>query len=280
MINIPLGIVSAILGWRYFPANVVTVSKCPIHVSDVALHVLSFGLFFFAASGWSHQPQYLAGNISLSILCACVAFFYVAGQRGRHPPFFPIDLLRQSSFALPIILSILGFAALLTTVVAIPFIFQSRFDYSAAQAGLLLTAMTGAVVISSMVAGYSIEKVSPILLCGIGFTILALGAFSLALLPDKVVTYDLIWRLALFGIGSGLISPANNFMAISTAPAERKGAANGMLATSMMFGQILGMVLVTAAFSLTGSDATLIPFLISGIVAIIGVGVVLVRLKY
>jgi len=279
IINIPFGIASLILGWCYFPANPVKVPKCPLSISNITLHVTVFGLFFFATSGWSHQPQQWGWNTSLSVLCVLAAFFYVFMQRSQQTPFFPIDLLRKGSFGFPIILSVLGFSALLTTIVAIPFVFQNRFDYTAAQTGLFLAALTGAIVISSMIAGYSIERTKPIYLCGIGFVILAISAFSLAMLPERVSAYDLIWRLALFGFGSGLISPANNYMAISAAPASRKGAANGILSTSMMFGQALGMVFVMAAFSLTGSGTTLAPFYISGIIATIGGGVALIRLR-
>ena len=280
IISLPLGIVAGILGWRYFPANVVTVTKCPVNAIDVVLHVIVFGLFFFAASGWSHHPQQWVGNALLSALCICAAFVYVLKQRGQQTPFFPIDLLRQGSFGFPILLAVLSFAALLTSVVAAPFIFHNRFEYTTPQIGFFLTALTGGVILSSMVAGYTIEKVKPIYLCGVGFAILASIAFSLAVLPEKVTAYDLIWRLILFGIGSGLIQPANNFLAICAAPPHRKGAANGILATSMMFGQILGMVLVTAVFSTTGSEATLAPFCLSGIIAIIGLGVVFARLRY
>ena len=279
-INIPLGILSLLLGWRYLPANAVTVPAKMMNLGDVGLHVVVFAAFFFAASGWSHQPQQWIANTALSVLCVCSAFFYVLRQRGQQMPFFPIDLLRCASFGFPIIFSILSFSALLTTVVAVPFVFHSKFDYTAAQTGLLLSALTGAVVVSSMIAGYSLEKMKPIYLCGIGFVFLTMSAFLLAAVPENVTTYGLIWRLALFGIGSGLIQPAINFMAISAAPANRKGAANGILGTSMMFGQILGMVLVTAVFSLTGKEATLLPFYLSGIIAIIGTGVVFSRLRY
>ena len=279
LLNVPFGVLSLLLGWRYLPANVVRVSKCPINIGDVTLHVTVFGLFFFAAAGWSHQPQQWIGNLALSVLCVANAFLYVHRQRGKERPFLPIDLLRQSSFGFPIVLSILGFAALLSVVVAVPFIFQSRFGYSAAHTGFLLTAMTGATVLSSLIAGYAMEKVKPICLCGFGFMTMALGAFSLAVCPGEVTASDLLWRLGLFGFGSGLVQPANNFMAISSAPADRKGAANGALATSMMFGQNLGMVFVSAAFSLTGNEAALFPFYLSGTIAIAGCGVVIFRLR-
>ena len=278
--NIPFGIVSLILGWHYFPANAVTVTKCPINVSDATLHIFTFGLFFFATSGWSHQPQQCVGNTVLTVLCLVSAFIYILRQRGQKAPFFPIDLLRQGSFGFPIILTILSFTALLTTVVAVPFIFHSRFGYSASQTGLLMTALAGATVVSSMVAGYSIERTKPIYISGIGFMIFALSAFSFALLPENVTVFDLIWRLGLFGIGGGLIQPANNFMAVSSAPAERKGAANGILSTSIMFGQTLGMVLLTVIFLLTGSEAMFSPFYISGIIATMGAVVVCTRLRY
>jgi len=279
LINVPLGILVLILGGRYFPANTVKVPKCPIAFGDVALHIIVFGLFFFAASGWSHQPQQWIENTTLSLFCVAVAFVYVRRQLGKQTPFLPIDLLRQGAFGLPILISVLNFSAMLTTIVAVPFIFQGRFEYSVTQTGLFLMVITGASIISSMIAGYCIERTKPIYLSGAGFTAWVISACSFAFLPEEVSTFDLIWRLALFGIGSGLIQPANNFMAINAAPADRKGAANGLLTTSMMFGQIIGMILVKAVFSLSGSETTLFPLYLSGMIAAIAVGVIASRLK-
>ena len=279
IINVPFGIIALILGGRYFPANVVNVPKMSIAVGDVALHIIVFGLFFFATSGWSHQPQQWGINTVLSVLCVITSIVYVRKQYGKQTPFLPIDLLRQGAFGFPIIFTILGFSSLLTAIVAVPFIFQSRFDYTASQTGLLLTVMTGMSVVASIMAGYGLERIKPIYLCGAGFAVFAVGTLSFAFLPEQVAAFDLIWRLGLLGIGSGLIQPANNFMAINAVPATRKGAANGTLSTSMMFGQILGMVVVSAVFSLTGSEATLYPIYLSGIIAIIAVGVVFSRLK-
>lgn len=269
-INVPFGMTALVLGWRYLPFNVVKSSKCRIALSDAALHISTFGLFFVAASGWSHRPEQWAVNGGLTILCVLSALFYLRVQINKQTPLLPVDLFRRTSFCFPIVYFVLAFSATLATIVAVPFVLGSRFGYSAAQAGLLMTAFAGASIVSSMFAGFRLEKINPAFLCGIGFLALAFGAFSLFFLPEKPTSFDIVWRLGLCGIGSGFIQPANNFMAMNAVEPNRKGAASGVLTTSMMFGQILGMLLVTVLFSLAGNDQTLIPFALSGMIAFVG----------
>ncbi|MDR0869699.1 MAG: MFS transporter, partial [Planctomycetaceae bacterium] len=101
LINIPLGIAGFCLGWYYLPANTVKTEKCSIAVSDTVLHILTFGLFFVAASSFSHHPQQIAVNVSLFAGLMTIAVFYVFLQSKKTLPFFPIDLLRQMSFSFP-----------------------------------------------------------------------------------------------------------------------------------------------------------------------------------
>jgi DHA2 family multidrug resistance protein-like MFS transporter len=86
------------------------------------------------------------------------------------------------------------------------------------------------------------------------------GLTLLALFPQNGAPVDLIWRMALCGLGFGFFQAPNNRTLISSAPRARSGAAGGMLATARLLGQTLGaagVAIIFRAFPGKGSNLTL-----------------------
>jgi DHA2 family multidrug resistance protein-like MFS transporter len=275
LLNVPVGIAALLIGCYHLPANRPdstaghSVHISALHLTDFILHILTFGLFFTAASLWMHFPAYTLLNSVLTILCILFAVLYVRKQFQQTSPFLPVDLLKNSAFAVPLLLMIFYFAALMTSIVAFPFILQQKYNYTPAHAGFMLTAFALATLAAAPLAGYFIEKINPLYFSVAGFCLFTGGTFSLAMLPESPSPIALIWRLVLCGIAAGCILPANNFLAMRAAPPNRSGAASGIIATSMMFGQILGMLCVTAVFAFAG-NGNLLPFGVSGIIGTAG----------
>src|SRR6202034_4587134 len=86
------------------------------------------------------------------------------------------------------------------------------------------------------------------ILGSLGLLAMATGLFLLALLPPHGTSADLIWRMALCGLGFGFFQSPNNRTLIAAAPYARTGAAGGMLATARLLGQTLGAAGVAILF--------------------------------
>lgn len=269
-INIPFALITLALGWRYLPANRPARDKRLPAAADVILHVLAFALFFVAASGWAYRPGQWQANVAATVLCAVTAWIYARRQKRQTQPFFPIDLFERRTFRLAVVFAVLSFTCLLMMIIAFPFVFKARYGYSPAQIGFLLTILSCASILSSLAAGYGMEKMRPSRLCAAGFALFFIGVFSLSLLPETTGAVDIGWRLALCGIGGGLIQPTINFMTMNSSSPDRRGAASGVVTTAMVFGQVWGMLAAAAFFSVTGSENTMLPFTLSGVIAVLG----------
>lgn len=127
---------------------------------------------------------------------------------------------------------------------------QNVLEYNAVQIGLLLTPWPLATILTAPLAGRLVEKVHPGLLGGIGMAVFATGLFTLYLLPAHPAEWNIIWRMALCGMGFGLFQTPNNVTIVSSAPAHRSGGASGMLGTARLLGQTLGTTLVALLFRL------------------------------
>jgi DHA2 family multidrug resistance protein-like MFS transporter len=106
------------------------------------------------------------------------------------------------------------------------------------------------------------------LLGGIGMAIAAAALLSLAFLPGQVTHFDLIWRMALCGIGFGLFLVPNARLILHSAPHDRAASAGGLISTTRLTGQTLGATLLAALLSFgIGSDKA--PALIAAGLAIL-----------
>jgi DHA2 family multidrug resistance protein-like MFS transporter len=255
-INLPLGAVVLALGWRALPRNPHKATGARMPALDVTLNILMFSLVFVAADqlGVREGGAPAAGQSPLAawlMLAAGIAagVVYMLRQRARVAPLFPVDLLRIPVFALSMGTSVAAFCAQTLAYIALPFLLLDAYGRSHAQAGLLITAWPLAIVAMGPLVARLIGRVADGLLGGIGLALMACGLGLLALLPAQPANADIVWRMALCGVGFGLFQSPNNHTIVTSAPAARSGAASGMLGTARLTGQTLGAVVLAGIFS-------------------------------
>lgn len=268
-INVPIGIVAALLGLKYLPDNPLKVTGRKFSVTDGILNGLMFGLLIISIESYAHGT-----HIALVItgLAAAVAIGYVYVKRQLKDPFpiLPVDLLRIKIFTLSICTSICSFLASMSAMVALPFFMQQHLGYSDVETGLLFTAWPAVIMIVAPLAGFLVEKIHAGILGAIGLAIMTAGLLLLAFIPDDASKFDIVWRLVVCGLGFGTFQSPNNSIIISSAPQYRSGSASGMLATARLLGQTTGAALVAMMFHLSPHNGTRIVLIIAACFALTG----------
>ncbi|MDQ6217241.1 MFS transporter, partial [Achromobacter insolitus] len=150
---------------------------------------------------------------------------------------------------------------------ALPFLLQMSLGRTDVETGLLLTPWPIVVAFVAPIAGYLSEKRSVALLGGGGLFVLCLGMVLVALLPAQASDPDIIWRLALCGAGFGFFQAPNLKALTMSAPAERSGAASGVIPTARLIGQASGAALVAACFTLAGDGGAGVALWIGALIA-------------
>jgi MFS transporter, DHA2 family, multidrug resistance protein len=260
-LNVPIGLVSVWVGRRALPDNTSTATGARVSPVDVLLNILMFGLVFLGADGLAVRTEGVASpggmpsSFPLTALAELVAGFvigavYVRRQLSQAVPLFPLDLMRIPVFALSICTSVGSFCAQTLAFVALPFMLLGPYGRSHAEAGALLTAWPLSIVVMSPVVSRLIGRYSGGALGAAGLGVLCMGLGLLASLPAHPSNADIVWRMALCGIGFGFFQSPNNHTLITSAPAHRSGGASGMLGTARLTGQTVGAVLLAVIFSL------------------------------
>ncbi|MBI1362124.1 MAG: MFS transporter [Alphaproteobacteria bacterium] len=275
-VNVPIGLAALAVGAGYLPK-----SRRSPHRFDwisAVLSALTFGALIGSVDALGHgQPFEL---FLLEIAGAGVLVWLLVRREGGKPaPMLPVDLLRIPIFALSICTSICSFAAQMLALVSLPFLMQNELHFSAVETGLLITPWPVAIAIAAPIAGRLSDRYSAGVLGGVGLFLFSMGLLSLAFLPAHPQPFDIVWRMALCGVGFGLFQSPNNRAMITAAPKSRSGGASGMLGTARLLGQTTGAAVVALLFArLPHEHGPTVALLLGAGSAFVAAGVSLARL--
>jgi MFS transporter, DHA2 family, multidrug resistance protein len=243
-INGPIGVATLLIARYALPAT----PRAPhrLNWASASLHAGAFGLL---ASGLQSLAHDAAASLGVGQICAgaLLAVLLARHELERDAPLIPFDLLRIRLFSLSVLTSVCSFIAQMAALVALPFDIE-RLGHSPAETGLLMTPWPLAVAIAAPVAGRLSDRLPAGILGGAGLAVMSCGLWLLALLPAGGSPADLIWRMAICGLGFGFFQSPNNRAMILSAPRARSGAAGGMLSTARLLGQTVGAAGVAILF--------------------------------
>ena len=252
LLNIPLGLLALMLGWKLLPHNPPTKEPKRLDGQSIVMNAVFFGLLIYTVEGIAHDG--LSTLLVLQgVITVIVGIMYIRRQLQIPMPILPVDLFRIPIFSMSIGCSIACFTAQMMALVSLPFFMQHTLSMSVAETGLMLTPWPLATTLTAPLAGRLIEKVHPGILGAIGMMVFTLGLLLLSVVGKGVGLADLAWRMAVCGVGIGLFQTPNNVTITTSAPIRRSGGASGMLGTARVLGQTLGTAIVAIVFHLVSS---------------------------
>ena len=254
-INVPLGLGAVLLSLRSIPGERVP-SRAPFDVAGAALSALAMGALILAAdacshlgdAGLAHSAGLSAVACALAAVAASVAF--VRRQRRAADPLLPLDMFASARFSLAAVTSLVCFIGQGIAFVALPFLLQNAYGYTAFQSALLFTPWPIGIALVAPHAGRLADRYQPAWLASAGLAVFTIGLALLALLSNQPPAWDIAWRALVCGAGFGFFQSPNNREMLANAARERSGNASGVLAIMRTFGQCLGAAVVAIVLSL------------------------------
>jgi DHA2 family multidrug resistance protein-like MFS transporter len=251
---VPFGLLSILIGRKSLPQ-----ANFRIDSYDVPGAVMCAATFGLASTGLQsavHRgPWFLTA--ALFVLGITLGMFFVRRETGRARPVFPVDLLRQKIIALSSIGLLAAFMASMIVMLALPFRMQQQFHFTPAEAGAVLIPWPLSILAIAPLSGMLSDRISPGILGGIGMCIAVTGMISLALLPASPSHFDLVWRIAVSGVGFAMYFSPNARQIIGSVRIERAAAAGALTSSIRQTGQTLGSTAVAAMLAVglgTGSS--------------------------
>jgi DHA2 family multidrug resistance protein-like MFS transporter len=283
-INLPLGVFAMGLAGAILPRSEPMARR--FDLTAAFLNAVTIALFIIGVgglgapnveSGRAGESAYLVPAIEIVFACLAAAAL-VRHQRRRTAPLLPLDLLRIPVLSLSALTSICSYTAQTLALLALPFVLQHEFARSATTTGLLITPWPFVIVFVAPLAGRLSERYTPGLLGGIGLAIMTLGLVLLTALPSAPSNLDIVWRVAVCGMGFGFFQTPNNRIMLTSAPHERSGAAGGLMTMSRMVGMTFGAALAAMVFDICGPHGASVALFFGAISSAMGVVVGAVRM--
>lgn len=251
-VNLPVGIVAFVLGWRVLSESRNPNARrfdIPGQLLIIAgLTALTYALIEGSIQGWTSLFI-----LSLFALAALLIIAFLVMEARVREPLLPLSLFKNVTFSTAnATATVVGFA-LIGTVFFISQYFQGIQGYTALGAGVRTLPSTMGIFLAAPLAGSLTARFGP----RIPVTLGALSSGTALLLLtaiDPATSYvDIWWKLAMLGIGFGLMLSPLTTAVIASTPPTRAGLASSMINTSRQIGSVLGIAvlgaLVTSQFS-------------------------------
>ena len=253
-INMPFSIWGAYLAWKVVPETRAR-ENLAVDLPGALLLLLTNGLFIYAIDqlpriGWRH-PAFIT-TLALSLIAL---FFLLRTENKAKAPILNLAMFRDRLFSAGIASLFLVAGTLSAINFLLPFYLQYLLGYSASQVGWIIVADSVVIMVMAPIAGALSDRLGSRLLCTIGCAIVAVAQFFLASLEIDSSLVRIMIPLVIWGVGWALFNAPNQSSILSSASADKVGAAAGMIATTARAGGAMGVALSATLFGHVVSTA-------------------------
>ncbi len=240
-VNIPLGILSLFLMYRYYFESLEHREQ-KIDWWGAFLLVSSIVSLMFALEfGGKEWPWDSAPIISLFTAFTILFALFIWVETKVSDPIVNLQLFKNRLFAASQAIGFLYGTAFILTTIYIPIFVQGVFGGSATNAGLILMPMMLGVVTGSQIGGRSAAKFPyRTIMFGSGLLLL-LGMFLLGMISATTPRLVLTIYMIIAGIGVGVSFPVLTMSSVHGLEMRQRGAANSAVTFFRMVGMTIGI---------------------------------------
>jgi EmrB/QacA subfamily drug resistance transporter len=218
----------------------------------IAAFALVWSLMRGNPLGWSSREVVAGFAVSTIALILFIRWEARAAQ-----PMLSLGLFRRRAFAIGNLASLPYYAAIYGTTFLLAQFLQAAQGYGPLGAGLRILPWTATLFFMAPVAGNLINRVGEKRLVVAGMLMQAAGMGTIALIATPgLTTLQLAIPLVLAGCGGSLVMPAAQSAVLNAVPQSDLGKASGTYNMLRFLGGMLGIAMLVAAFSATGSTAS------------------------
>ena len=255
LITLVLGVVSIPVSRHPRPDHAPPVDLVGAALVALCLTALVYGLIESAALGWA-SPVIISAFVVTGLAAATFVWTqYLTAQHGRQP-LMPLELWRSHGFIAANFAGVAYFLAFFGILYFYSLDLQQEQHYSPLATGLAFLPMTIFMALLAPVAGRLAARFGSAPVMVAGQVVAGVGCLLLSLLPDTTSLPDLEWRLAVVGIGAGLMSSPMSNMAVSSVDERHSSTASAIHNTFRQIGSTLG---VAALGPIVGAAVTAAP---------------------
>lgn len=249
-INLPLGLISLVLAYRYLPADRQSSTSERPRFDHLGTLLLALTLGAYALAMTMGRGHFGVLNGILLLAAVIGAGIFVRVEASAKSP-----LIRLAMFQNPVLSAGFAMSALVTTVVMAtlvvgPFYLSGALGLDTTHIGLVMSAGPIVSALTGVPAGRVVDRFGAHRMSVAGLIGMVLGAIILPLLPTRFGIPGYIAPLVVITAGYALFQAANNTAVMMNILPEQRGVISGMLNLSRNLGLITGASVMGAVFAL------------------------------
>ncbi len=253
-VNVPAGVLGAVLGWFLLPRSHNLQPRAPFDWTGLGLFLPATGTLLLALSLGREHGMASAFTLALFAASAVTLVLFVLRERTVQHPMLDLGLFRRLPFTAGISSGFLSYLVLFGVLFVVPFYLERAQNLSPADSGVRLTALPVALGLVAPFAGFVADRVGARLLTAGGMVVTAGSLLLLATVPGR--TWVLVVALAAAGVGLGAFTPSNNAAIMGSAPRAQSGVAAGVLNMTRGIGTAMGVAVTALVFATVAGHST------------------------
>jgi EmrB/QacA subfamily drug resistance transporter len=238
LINVPIGILGFICGFHIVPEFRGQPAKVDI-LGAVTAFIFLFFILFFVNRFQNVGINYATTTMLIIGVLSFVGFILVESRSAQ--PMLNLVLFKNLTFSFANLSALLNFMSQYVMVFVTPFYLQKVLKYPANKVGLVMAFFPLATMTVAPFSGYLSDKIGTKALAALGTGICAFALFLMSGLKVSSTSADVVLRLVLFGIGTGIFQSPNNSAVMGSSPKSYLGVASGILGIMRNVGMSLGI---------------------------------------
>lgn len=228
-INVPIGVLSGLLCWRYLARHDTPTRQLPIDTVGLGLLIVWVGALQVMLDKGKDLDWFASPAIVVLGLVAVLAFLaWLIWELTERYPIVDLSLFALRNFTLGTAAFCVGYAVFFGNIVLLPLWLQTQIGYTAIWAGLVAAPAGVVSVLVSPFVGRMVGKVDARWLGSVGFLSFAISFFMRAGLTADASFAAFVLPQLVMGIGMGTFFVAMISILLDGLPPERVPSASGV----------------------------------------------------
>lgn len=238
LVNIPIGITSFLLCYKVLKRGELKPVKL-----DISGAILQYLCLF--------STVYVLNNIQTSkidiitalmtTLAVVTLILFIWNEKRVEDPLIDLEIFKNKTFSAFNLSLYFNYISMYMILFIMPFYLQKVLKFDAALTGIILTVNPVVMMVLAPVSGTLADRIGSRSLAITGALISAVALYSMVYLTIFSTMFDVVWRLALLGIGAAIFQAPNNRAIMNVIHDKKKGVASSIIVTMRNLGMVFGV---------------------------------------
>jgi MFS family permease len=257
LINLPLGLLTFLLAYRYLPVDRRTLKADQAGFDSVGTVLLALTLAAYALAMTVGRGSFGLVNVALMLAAVLGVGLFVLAERKVASPLIRFTMFRDPVLSASLAMSVLVATVMMATLVVGPFYLSRALGLDAALVGLVVSVGPLVVAITGVPAGRMTDRFGAQRMTIVGLIGIAAGSCILSVMPAAFGIPGYVGPLAIITAGYALFQTANNTDIMADVARDQRGVISGMLNLSRNLGLVTGASAMGTVFALASGAASI-----------------------